>query len=172
MQNNPFVTVICLCYNQEAFVVESLNSVLNQSYPFIELIIVDDFSTDNSKKTISTWLKNNPNVYFIANETNLGITKSFNRALQLAKGEYVIDLAADDVLLPECIEKQINAFTNSSFKNLGVVYGNAELISENGSFNSYYFPVNTQKKVLKKGLQVTFIKVYFLIFIVCVPFLQ
>lgn len=152
MQNNPLVTVICLCYNQEAYVIECLNSVINQSYSNIELIIVDDFSTDNSKKTICTWLQNNPEIQFIANEINLGITKSFNNALEFAKGKYIIDLAADDVLLPECVASQINAFNTSSFKNLGVVYGNAELISETGSFDSYYFPVNAQKKVIQKRI--------------------
>jgi glycosyltransferase involved in cell wall biosynthesis len=152
MQNNPLVTVICLCYNQEDYVVESLNSVLNQSYGFIELIIVDDLSTDNSKKTILNWLKKNPKIQFISNESNLGITKSFNKALGFAKGEYIIDLAADDVLLTHCVASQIKAFSTSSFKNLGVVYGNAELISEKGSFDSYYFPVNYQKKVAKKRI--------------------
>jgi len=152
MQNNPLVTVICLCYNQEAYVIECLNSVINQSYSNIELIIVDDFSTDNSKKTIRTWLQNNPEIQFIANEINLGITKSFNNALEFAKGKYIIDLAADDVLLPNCVKTQVNTFKNSSFKNLGVVYGNAELISESGSFDSYYFPVNDQKKVIKKRI--------------------
>lgn len=152
MPNNPLVTVICLCYNHEAYVIESLNSVINQSYPSIELIIVDDFSTDNSKTTIKNWLQKNPEIKFIANEINLGNTKSFNKALQQAKGEYIIDLAADDVLLPNCVMTQINAFKNSSFPNLGVVYGNAELISENGLFDSYYFPVNAQKKVIQKRI--------------------
>lgn len=152
MQNNPLVTVICLCYNHEAFVVESLNSVINQSYPFVELIIVDDCSTDNSKKVIETWIQKNPNIKFIVNETNLGNTKSFNKALQQAKGEYIIDLAADDVLLAECVTNQIKAFNNSVYKNLGVVYGNVELISENGKFNSYYFPVDNQKKVIQNRI--------------------
>jgi len=152
MQNNPLVTVICLCYNQEAYVIECLNSVINQSYSNIELIIVDDFSTDNSKKTIRTWLQNHPEIQFIANEINLGITKSFNKALQLSNGEYTIDLAADDVLLPNCVMTQVNTFKNSSFKNLGVVYGNAELIGEKGSLDSYYFPVNEQKKVIQKRI--------------------
>lgn len=149
MQNNPLVTIICLCYNHEAYVVESLDSVLNQSYPSIELIIVDDCSFDNSKNVISNWLEKKPEVQFISNETNLGNTKSFNKALKLAKGEYVIDLAADDVLLPNCVAMQIDAFKNNGYKNLGVVYGNVELISENGSFDSYYFPVNDQKKVIE-----------------------
>lgn len=149
MQNNPLVTIICLCYNHEAYVVESLNSVIKQLYSPIELIIVDDCSTDNSKKTITNWLEKNSEIQFIANETNLGNTKSFNKALKLAKGEYVIDFAADDILLPNCVALQINAFKNSDYKNLAVVYGNAELISENGSFDSYYFPVNDQKKVIE-----------------------
>jgi len=129
---------------------ESLNSVVNQSYPSIELIIVDDFSTDNSKSTIEIWLKKYPEIHFIANEANLGITKSFNKALKFAKGQYIIDLAADDILLPECVASQIKAFKKSSFENLGIVYGNAELISENGVFESYYFSVDSQKKTTEK----------------------
>lgn len=152
MQNNPLVTIICLCYNHEAYVVESLNSVINQSYPSIELIIVDDYSIDNSKKVITNWLEKNTQIQFIANETNLGNTKSFNKALKLAKGEYVIDLAADDILLPNCVALQIDAFKNSFYKNLAVVYGNVELISENGIFDSYYFPVNEQKKIIDKRI--------------------
>jgi glycosyltransferase involved in cell wall biosynthesis len=152
MQNNPLITIICLCYNHEDYVVESLNSVINQSYPSIELLIVDDCSTDSSKKIITTWLEKNPKIQFIANETNLGNTKSFNKALKLAKGEYVIDLAADDRLFPNCVALQIEAFKNSGCTNLGVVYGNVELILENGSFDSYYFPVNEQKNVIENRI--------------------
>lgn len=152
MQNNPLVTIICLCYNHEAYVVESLNSVINQSYSSIEVIIVDDYSTDNSKTIITTWLEKNPEIRFIANETNLGNTKSFNKALKLAKGEYIIDLATDDILLPNCVALQIDKFKKSIYKNLGVVYGNVELISENGSFDSFYFPVNEQKKVIENRI--------------------
>src|ERR1700749_5034941 len=98
MQNKSLVTVICLCYNHENFVTESLFSVMNQDYAFVELIIVDDCSTDNSKNIIKKWLLDYPEVRFISNEINLGNTKSFNKALQFAKGDYIIDLAADDVL--------------------------------------------------------------------------
>lgn len=152
MPNNPLVTIICLCYNQQEYVIESLDSVINQSYASIELIIVDDFSTDSSKITIENWLQKHPEIHFITNETNLGITKSFNKALQFAKGEYIIDLAADDVLLPQCVESQLKGFNDSSLKNLGVVYGNVELILENGTFDSYYFPVNPEKKVIHKRI--------------------
>ena len=132
MQDKALVTIICLCYNQQEFVLESLDSVINQDYKNIELIIVDDCSTDNSKSIIENWLADYPGIPLIANTTNLGITKAFNHALQLANGDYIIDLAADDILVPNCVRLQINAFKNSHYKNLGVVYGNAALITEKG----------------------------------------
>lgn len=150
MQDKSLVTIICLCYNQEKYVVESLFSAINQDYPFIELIVVDDFSTDNSKEIIQKWLVDYPQIQFIANETNLGSTKSFNKALKLAKGDYIIDLACDDILLPNCVSLQLKAFEASPFKNLGVVYGNAQLINEKGDFYFYYFPVDSNKKTIEK----------------------
>ncbi|MBP4137569.1 glycosyltransferase family 2 protein [Flavobacterium geliluteum] len=150
MQDNSLVTIICLCYNHQNYVVESLLSVINQEYPFIELIIVDDCSTDESEKIISKWCSDFPEVQFIRNQTNLGNTKSFNKALNLAKGDFIIDLAADDILLPNCVSLQIKAFKESKYNNLGIVYGNAELITENGIFDSYYFPVDNYKKAIEK----------------------
>lgn len=150
MQDYPLVTIICLCYNHQDYVLESLSSVLNQQYTNIELIIVDDCSTDNSTAVIEKWLIDSPKTLFIANETNLGNTKSFNKALKIAKGDFIIDLAADDILLPNCITSQINAFNNTTFKNLGIVYGNVELITEKGKHESYYFPVDSFQKVINK----------------------
>ena len=150
MQDKALVTIICLCYNQQEFVLESLDSVINQDYKNIELIIVDDCSTDNSKSIIENWLADYPGIPLIANTTNLGITKAFNHALQLANGDYIIDLAADDILVPNCVRLQINAFKNSHYKNLGVVYGNAALITEKGLFHSYYFDVGSDKKAIQK----------------------
>ena len=150
MQDNPLVTIICLSYNHEKFVVETLNSVMNQNYSPIELIIVDDCSLDATKSIIEDWLLSHSDVRFIANEVNLGNTKSFNNALKIAKGEYIIDLAADDLMLPNGIQMQIDTFQNTTFKNLGIVYGNAEIINENGSFNSYYFPIDANGTVISK----------------------
>jgi len=150
MQENPLVSIICLAYNHENFVVETLNSVIHQNYQPIELIIVDDCSIDTTKLEINNWLLSHPEVQYIANEFNIGNTKSFNNALKIAKGEYIIDLAADDLLLPDGIKMQINAFQKSKFNNLGVVYGNAEIINEDGSFNSFYFPVDENGNVISK----------------------
>ena len=152
MQDNPLITIICLCYNQQDYILESLFSVINQDYPCIELIIVDDCSTDNSRAVIEKWRLDFPKIPFIANDFNLGSTKSFNKALKKAKGEFIIDLAADDLLLSHCVSSQINAFKNTAHKNLGVVYGNAALITEKGVFDSYYFPINHLNKVVTPRL--------------------
>ena len=147
---NPLVSIICHCYNHETFVVDTLNSILNQNYTTIEIILVDDCSTDNSVSVITAFLMKHPEITFIKNNPNLGITKSFNKALKIAKGKFVIDLAADDILLPNCVALQVETFQKSLYKNLAIVYGNAELIKENGEFKSYYFEVDASKKTIHK----------------------
>lgn len=146
MRNSPLVTVICLCYNHANFVIEALESVLNQTYSNVELLIADDFSTDNSVKVIENWLKQHPEIPFLVNTKNQGNTKTFNKCLKLAKGEYIIDLAADDVLKLDCIANQLKGFKETSHKNVGFIYGNAELISEDGSFINDYFKTDTNRK--------------------------
>lgn len=149
MHNNPLVTVICLCYNHAEYVVEALESVLNQTHANVELIIADDFSTDNSVEVIEKWIKNHPETPFFANKLNLGNTKTFNQCLKIAKGDYIIDLAADDLLQTDCIENQLRGFAETTYDNVGLIYGNAALISEEGTFIKDYFPTNTNRKRIK-----------------------
>ncbi len=146
MHPNPIVTVICSCFNHENFVVESLQSVLNQTYKNIQLIVVDDCSTDKSVAIIETFIKDYPEIILIKNKINLGLTKSVNNSVLQAKGDFFIDLSADDELVANCIENQTKAYTNTKYKNLAIVYGNAEQISETGNHLSYYFDVDASKK--------------------------
>nr|WP_317633014.1 glycosyltransferase [uncultured Flavobacterium sp.] len=152
--NQPLVSVICLCYNHEKFVVKSLDSVINQSYKNIELIIVDDKSSDNSTTIINQWLEKYPFVTKVFNELNMGNTKAFNKAAKLAKGEYLIDLAADDILIENCIEKQVNCFENAS-TNTAIVFGNSYLINAIGERIGTYFQVDHNLKVIDQGLRHT-----------------
>lgn len=139
MLNNPLVTIICTCYNHEKYVADALNSVTGQSYQNIQLIITDDCSTDNSGATINNWLKTHPNILFLQNKKNIGNTKTFNNAYKHAKGEYIVDLAADDILLEYCIDKQIETFQKTPYKNLGIVYANINLVDEYQNYNSIYY---------------------------------
>src|SRR5688500_18926459 len=106
----PLVSVICVSYNHARFVVEALDSVKSRTYLNIELIIVDDGSQDGSSRISQEWLKKYPQTVFLDLKQNIGYTKAFNKAFKLAKGEFYIDLAADDVLLPNRIEKGVQGF--------------------------------------------------------------
>lgn len=149
MQENPIVSIICLCFNHSNFVVECIKSIDNQTYKNIQVIVIDDCSTDNSVEIITNYLKEFPEIQFIKNENNLGNTKSFNLGLQVAKGVFIIDLATDDVLLSNCVALQLEKFSTSKFSNLGIVYGNAENILENGEHDSYYFEIDVTKKIIE-----------------------
>ena len=100
---------------------QSIKSVLNQSYTNIEIIIVDDHSTDNSVSQIKKVLALHPEVTFIANQTNLGNCKSFNKALKISKGEYIIDLATDDEILSTRVELGVKSLQEHG-KDYGVNY--------------------------------------------------
>ncbi|MFT4033694.1 MAG: glycosyltransferase [Siphonobacter sp.] len=129
MINPPLVSIICLCYNHERFVAECLNAVFSQTYPAIELIIIDDYSKDNSVSVIQSMIR--PQDIFIQNGHNKGICKSFNSGLARAKGKYVVDLAADDQLFPDTIARQV-AFFETLSDEYGAIFGDAVLIDEQG----------------------------------------
>ncbi len=125
----PLVTVICLCYNHERFIEEALRSVVNQTYGNIQLIVVDDGSTDASPQRIRSFLKNHPIVTFVELKQNHGMTRAFNIALKQSQGDYIVDFAGDDVFHPQRIEKQVHAFQHLD-ASYGVVFSDARLIDE------------------------------------------
>lgn len=127
----PLVSVICLCYNHSRFVQEAIESVLNQTYTNVQLIVVDDASNDDSMEKIKQLVSKHPAIEFIHLLSNLGNCKAFNRGLALAKGEFLIDLAADDVLLPNRIEVGVRELQQAG-QEYGVHFSDAELISETG----------------------------------------
>jgi glycosyltransferase involved in cell wall biosynthesis len=128
----PLVSVVCLCYNQESFVETAIRSVLNQSYSNIQLIVVDDASTDNSVNVIKSVITAHPSIQFLFLKENLGNCKAFNRGLTLAKGSFIIDLAADDLLFPNRIEKGVQVLLEKG-ENYGVHFSDAEVIDEHGT---------------------------------------
>lgn len=129
----PLVSVVCLCYNQERFVAEAIQSVLNQSYKNIQLIVVDDASTDHSADVIQAALRPYPGVQFLQLPENLGNCKAFNKGLALTEGSFIIDLAADDVLLPNRVEKGVQTLLEKG-PTYGVHFSDAEIIDEEGVF--------------------------------------
>jgi glycosyltransferase involved in cell wall biosynthesis len=138
----PLVSVICLCYNHELFVEEALRSVKAQTYPNIQLIVVDDRSTDGSVGIIGSVLKEIPDAQFLSHSANLGNCRAFNRGFEKATGEFIIDFSADDVLRGDRVQKGVEAL-QSTDPATGVQFSDAELIDEKGKqlgFHSDRFP--------------------------------
>lgn len=127
----PLVSIVCLCYNHERFVKEAIESALKQSYPHVELIVVDDCSTDRSVARIREALAGRPDVEIILNPANRGNCRAFNDGFRKTKGEYIIDLAADDILMPDRVARGVEAFQSHDLKT-GVTFSDAELINEAG----------------------------------------
>lgn len=157
----PLVTVICLCYNQKRFLKEAVGSVINQSYSPIQLIVVDDASTDGSTETINQLKTQYPQLEVLLLKENVGNCKAFNRGLAQAKGEYVIDLAADDVLLPDRIRKGVEALQQAG-GDYGVHFCDAELIDERGSFLNHHSDKYPHNSIPQGDIYVEVIQRYFI----------
>lgn len=150
--DKPLVSVIALCYNHAPYVEESLASVLAQTYQPIQLIVVDDASNDESVKIIQQFVNNqnnNEEVKFIRLTENVGNCKAFNIGLAQAEGKYVIDLATDDVLLPHCIESQVNHFEKLG-KEYGVAFSDVHLIDEKSKAIGQFYKRDKTGKLLQK----------------------
>ena len=128
----PTVSVIAICYNHEKYLEESLQSVINQTFKNIELIIIDDCSTDNSRERILKFCERYPTVKCLFSKSNVGNCRSFNQALKICTGQYIVDLSTDDVLMPNRIEKQVRKFEESD--QVGIVTSNAIYIDEDSKW--------------------------------------
>jgi len=147
--SQPLVSIICLCYNHAPYVAQAVQSVWQQSYPHIELIVANDASTDNSQEVIQQLAQQGPIAATLFNKTNLGNTKTFNQALALAKGKYIIDLAADDLLLPQRVAIGVQAL-ESLPPHYGVHFMDAQLINAQGQVLGTHFKRNATGQLLQK----------------------
>lgn len=103
----PEVSVLMPVLNGQKYINECIKSILTQSFKNFEFIIINDGSTDKTEKIIKQWIKKDGRIKLINNKKSIGITKSLNKGLKIAKGKYIARQDADDVSLPERFEKQI-----------------------------------------------------------------
>lgn len=144
--NHPQVSVICLCYNHRRFLDEAIASVLAQTYSNIQLILVDDASTDGSITLIQEYARHHAHMKTVLLRDNVGNCKAFNLGMKLATGDLIIDFSTDDVMMPDRIQKQVDFFEKQR-EQVGVVFTDAVYITENGMpFRSHY------EYLFKKGL--------------------
>lgn len=109
----PLVSIVVITYNSASTVLETLDSIKKQTYHNLELIISDDCSTDNTRHVVKKWLEDNKNklpfrnAILISTEKNGGPAINCNCGIKESKGEWIKIIAADDILLPDCINKNI-----------------------------------------------------------------
>jgi len=125
--SEPLVSIVCVCYNHQPYVEEALTSVFNQTYPSIQLIVVDDNSTDGSQELLRK-LQITQSFELLLLPENNGYCRAFNRGWALAQGDYIIDLAADDKLVPQRVQLGVEGLEDCKH---AVQFGDARFIDGN-----------------------------------------
>lgn len=123
----PLVSIALCTYNGGKYLPEQIRSLLDQTYPNIEIVIVDDNSSDNTHEVLKEF-NNEVNIRFYFNSSNLGFVKNFEKAISLCQGEYIALSDQDDIWKKEKIELLVNKVD----KNI-LVYANSEIIDKTGN---------------------------------------
>lgn len=147
-KNLPIASVIMAEYNTEpSYFDQSIKSILGQSFKDFELIIVDDCGNNNVEEMIAKY--NDDRILVVKNETNIGLAKSLNKGLKLAKGKYIIRMDTDDICIKERFEKQINfADKHPEYSIIGSKHISFD---ENGEYSISSFSGEIYPKHFLKG---------------------
>ncbi|MDJ0555185.1 MAG: glycosyltransferase [Microcoleaceae cyanobacterium MO_207.B10] len=122
----PRVSVIIATYNNAHYILEAIASVLNQTYTSYEIIVIDDGSTDNTRQVLEPYLDKIRYVY----QENQGVSHARNLGLEMARGEFIAFLDADDFFLSDKLAKQVSIF--DARPSLGIVHSGWRLVNEKG----------------------------------------
>jgi alpha-1,3-rhamnosyltransferase len=134
----PLVTVVVACYNHGPYIEECLTSILAQTYPRVELLVIDDGSSDDSAERIRR-LQAIHGFDFIVQD-NRGLTATLNAAFARARGEFLVPFGSDDVMLPERLSIQVDYM--AAHPEVGICGGNMELMRSDGTL----FPDREQNR--------------------------
>jgi len=139
----PLVSVIMPSFNHARYLEDAVRSILGQTEPDLELLIVDDASTDNSRELTGRLAKEDERIRPLYRDVNGGISPARNDGLRAAQGEYLALADADDIWLPHKLEKQLNLL--SSFPGADIAYSDSRIIDgegrETGALFSDRFPI-------------------------------
>ena len=131
ISEKPLITVIAICHNHAPYIIETLESIRNQTYGNIELIIINNLK-DDCEEIIEKWMKNyDVQCQFIQNESPLNISKNFNLGLSFANGKYFQGISCDDVLIVNKYECQVKLFETLG-ERYAVLHSNVQNINSNG----------------------------------------
>jgi glycosyltransferase involved in cell wall biosynthesis len=146
----PLVSVIIPCYNQSHFVGEAIESILNQTYPHHEIIVIDDGSKDNSSLVASKYSQ-----VRCIKQKNQGRCAARNRGVKESKGRFLVFLDADDRLLPNALEAGIRCFKDKP--ECGLVYGSYYHMTEDGNPIPTEYPTHVERDHYRELLRTNYI---------------
>lgn len=126
----PLVSVIVPAYNAEAFIGQTLSSVLSQTYRNIEVLVVDDGSQDRTAEIVESIAQRDERVILLQ-QLNAGVAAARNLAIEKSSGEYIAPIDADDIWYPQKLEKQVQCFLEAG-SSVGLVYAWSVFIDEEG----------------------------------------
>ena len=124
------VSVVIPCYNGEHFIGNAIESILNQSFQEFQAIVVDDGSTDDSKKIVQKFLPD-PKIELVQHTENRGIAAARNTGIRGTKAPYIAFLDQDDLWRPDKLEKQVAVFKNDIAGEIGLVFSDQKILMEN-----------------------------------------
>jgi glycosyltransferase involved in cell wall biosynthesis len=127
----PLVSVIIPAYNAEKSIARTLDSVLSQTYRNLEVLVINDGSTDKTAEIAESYVWKDPRVR-VLHQPNLGLSAARNYGIRFAKGEYIAPIDADDIWHKEKIQAQVECFQHSK-TSVGLVYSWSMIIDENGN---------------------------------------
>ncbi len=134
MNSRPLVSICIPTYNSADFILDTLNSIRNQTFQNYEVIIQDDASSDSTPKMIRHFIrdKQDARFYLRQNSENLGVEKNWNLCLNSARGEFIKLICADDLLDPDCIRKQVEVLLDPKNLDIACVATQRRIIQTDG----------------------------------------
>lgn len=148
---SPLVSVVIPVYNREKYIAKALESACRQSYRNLEIIVVDNKSTDTTWEILKEWQEKDPRIRIYQNESNIGPVLNWGRCFELAKGKYVKILWSDDWMAPEFIEEALQLFDDRTafvLSPVQIVNNSMEIVG----CMSYQKKLYTQKEFLDEVL--------------------
>lgn len=141
---SPLVSVCIPAYNQERYIEAAVNSVLSQTFSDFELIIVDDCSQDATYERLQAI--SDPRIRLSRNERNLGLEGNWNAAIEQARGTYIKVFCGDDLLFPECLERQVGLMQQPHNAGLALTATSRRTLTPAGKpvFNRIFFKKDKQ----------------------------
>ena len=128
--DKPLVSVIMPAYNAERFIGKTLDSVLDQTYRNIEVLVVDDGSQDQTAEIVDSICDKDHRILLL-HQTQSGVAAARNAAIQKAKGQFIAPIDADDIWHPQNLEKQVQCMLDSE-PSVGLIYAWSAVIDEQG----------------------------------------